>query len=411
MEGRDPDESHRVATPLELLFDLTFVVAYGFAADEMAHYLAEDHIQTAILGFAMGAFAITWAWVNFSWFASAYDTDDWVYRLTTMLQMVGVVILALGLAPVFESIDEGETVNNGVMVAGYVVMRVGMVFHWARAARHDPARRSACKTYIVTILIAQAGWLVLLFAHTSVAQTFFWIAVLVCVEFAGPWIAERRKGGTPWHPHHIAERYGLLVIIALGEGIIGTIVSLSAVVGPEGPGWSVHAGLVALAGVGMTFGLWWIYFVIPAGEFLRLRPSCSFVWGYGQIVIIAAVVAVGAGLHVAAYYLEEKSVLSAKATMITVTIPVAVYFLGIFGLYTYLARMLDRFHLVILAATAVNLIAPIVMADGGVSMPWCLLVLSFTPWLTVIGYELRGHQHNARVLQSLQKQSAPDGIG
>ena len=47
----------------------------------------------------MSAFAIVWAWINFSWFASAYDTDDWVYRLTTMLQMVGVVILALGLAP------------------------------------------------------------------------------------------------------------------------------------------------------------------------------------------------------------------------------------------------------------------------------------------------------------------------
>ena len=91
-----------------------------------------------MLGFAFAAFAITWAWVNFSWFASAYDTDDWVYRLTTMLQMVGVVILALGLPTMFESIDEGETVNNGVMVAGYVVMRVGMVFQWARAARQDP---------------------------------------------------------------------------------------------------------------------------------------------------------------------------------------------------------------------------------------------------------------------------------
>ena len=95
-----------------------------------------------MLGFALAAFAITWAWINFSWFASAYDTDDWIYRLTTMVQMVGVVILALGLADVFESIDEGETVNNGVMVAGYVVMRVAMVFQWARAARQDPARRA-----------------------------------------------------------------------------------------------------------------------------------------------------------------------------------------------------------------------------------------------------------------------------
>jgi low temperature requirement protein LtrA len=401
MEGRDPDESHRAATPLELLFDLTFVVAFGIAADEMAHYLAEDHIRTALLGFAMGAFAITWAWINFSWFASAYDTDDWVYRLTTMLQMVGVVILALGLAPVFESIDEGETVRNGVMVAGYIVMRAAMVLQWARAARHDPPRRAAARTYIVSIVLAQAGWIVLLFAHTTVGVTFFWIVVLVGVECAGPWIAERLKGGTPWHAHHIAERYGLLVIIALGEGVIGTIVSLSAVVGPEGPGWSVDAAVLALAGVGLTFGLWWTYFVVPSGEILHHRRHKSFGWGYGQIPIIAAVVAVGGGLHVAAYYLEEKSVLSAGATMLCVAIPVGVYVLGLYALYTYLASGIDRFHLVLLGLSAVFVVVPVLLAAGGVGLPWSLLVLSLTPWVTVVGYEVRGHEHNARVVQSL----------
>src|ERR687895_220634 len=195
MRGRDPEESHRTASPLELLFDLTFVVAFGMAADELAHYLAEAHVKTALLGFGLATFAISWAWINFSWFASAYDTDDWIYRLTTMLQMVGVIVLALGLPHMFASIDEGETVDNGVMVAGYIVMRVAMVFQWARAARHDPARRSACTTYITTILVAQAGWVALAIARTSVGVTFLFVALLALVEFAGPWIAERRKGG------------------------------------------------------------------------------------------------------------------------------------------------------------------------------------------------------------------------
>ena len=53
-------------------------------------------------------FAITWAWINFSWFASAYDTDDWVFRLLTLLQMVGVLVLALGIASLFDSIAHGE---------------------------------------------------------------------------------------------------------------------------------------------------------------------------------------------------------------------------------------------------------------------------------------------------------------
>ena len=148
MEGRDPHEPHRTATPLELLFDLTFVVAFGIAADELAHYVVEDHIKAGLLGFALATFSIIWAWINFSWFASAYDTDDWVYRLTTMVQMVGVIVLALGLPAMFESIDEGHTVDNRVMVAGYIVMRVAMVFQWERAARQDPPRKRVCRTYI-----------------------------------------------------------------------------------------------------------------------------------------------------------------------------------------------------------------------------------------------------------------------
>ena len=97
MSGRDPHEPHRVATPLELLFDLTFVIAFGIAANEFAHEMAEGHIGAGLAAFAFATFAICLAWINFSWFASAYDTDDWIYRLMTMLQMVGVIILALGL--------------------------------------------------------------------------------------------------------------------------------------------------------------------------------------------------------------------------------------------------------------------------------------------------------------------------
>jgi low temperature requirement protein LtrA len=408
MDGRDPQEEHRAATPLELLFDLTFVVAFGIAADQLAHYLVEEHFKAGLLGFFLATFAIIWAWINFSWFASAYDTDDWVYRLTTMVQMVGVIILALGLPVMFESIDEGETVDNGVMVAGYIVMRVAMVFQWGRAARQDPPRRSACNTYIKAILIAQAGWVALAIAHTTVAQTFFWVAVLTGVELTGPWIAEKRKGGTPWHAHHIAERYGLLVIIALGEGVIGTIASLSALVGPDGVGWSLDAGLVAVAGVALTFGMWWIYFVVPSAEVLHVfRDKRSFGWGYGQIPVIGAVVATGAGLHVAAFYLEEESELDAAATVLSVVVPVTVYLLGIFFLYSLLTRSFDGFHVVLVAITAVFLVAPLLMASGGASMAWCLIVLALSPWVTVIGYELRGHAHNARVLERILTSREP----
>ena len=402
MGGRDPHEEHRVATPLELLFDLVFVVAYGLAADELAHYLAEAHIQAALIGFGIAAFAITWAWINFSWFASAFDVDDWVYRLTTMVQMIGVVILALGLPALFESIDEGEYVNNVVMVAGYVVMRVGLLFHWLRAARASPECRDACMTYVRWISVAQIGWIALAIAHTSIVVTLVCIGLLTIVEGLGPFIAERRRGGTPWHSHHIAERYGLLIIIALGEGIIGTIASVAAIVGPEGPGWSVSAAVVALAGVGLTFGLWWAYFVVPWPEFLHARRERSFGWGYGNVAIIAAVVAMGGGLHVAAYYIEHHSELDAAATILTVAIPVAVAIAGVYGLYTYLTSTIDGFHWLLIAGSAVVLVLSYGLASAGLELHWALLILATTPWVTVVGFEARGHEHTARVLQRIQ---------
>ncbi len=137
MTGRDPHEQHRVATPLELLFDLTFVVAFGIAASQFAHLLAGGHVAAGLAAFSFAMFAVCWAWINFSWFASAYDTDDWIYRLTTMLQMVGVIVLALGLPQMYASIEHGGHVDNTVVVAGYVVMRVAMVAQWLRAARQD----------------------------------------------------------------------------------------------------------------------------------------------------------------------------------------------------------------------------------------------------------------------------------
>jgi low temperature requirement protein LtrA len=396
MSGRDPHESHRAATPLELLFDLTFVIAFGVSASELAHMLAENHIGAGLAGFALSTFAVCWEWINFSWFASAYDTDDWVYRLTTMLQMVGVVILALGIPPVYESINEGDHVDNRVLVAGYVVMRIAMVFQWLRAARQDPSRRSACLTYAVAITVAQVGWIGVIIANTSVPVTFLLVAVMTLVEMAGPWLAERRRGSTPWHAHHIAERYGLLVIIALGEGVIGTVASLTAVV--QAQGWTVDAVLVTVAGMGLTFGMWWAYFVLPAGELLHRHRERSFWWGYGQMGVFAAIVGTGAGLHAAAYYIEHHSKLGSVGTVLSVAIPVGVYLLLIFLLYRLLLGEFDPFHFVLLALTAVVMGAAVAMAAAGVGMAVCLLVVTLAPAITIIGYELVGHRHTQRAL-------------
>jgi low temperature requirement protein LtrA len=397
MAGRDPHESGRAATSLELLFDLTFVVAFGVAGNEAAHLLAEGHVGAALLGFGFAMFAVIWAWINFSWFASAFDTDDWVYRLTTLIQMVGVVILALGLPPMFASIDHGSTLDNGVLVLGYVVMRLAMLAQWLRAARQCPDRRQACLTYAVAILVAQIGWIVLIFADLSLLASGVCVLLLLIVELAGPFFAERFRGGTPWHAHHITERYGLLAIIALGEGIVGTVAAVSAVI--ESQGWSVDAALVALAGTGLTFGMWWVYFVLPSGDVLHRHRERSFGWGYGHVLLFAAIAGTGAGLHVAAYYIEHVAHIGAVATVLTVAVPVALYVLMVYVLSSTLTRSIDSFHLLLLAVTGVFVVVPVLMAAVGVSMAVCLVVLMLAPAVNVVGFETVGHRHAASLLE------------
>jgi low temperature requirement protein LtrA len=396
MIGRDPSEPHRAATPLELLFDLTFVVAFGVAAEQLAHLLAEGHLASGLLGFGFAMFAVCWAWINFSWFASAYDTDDWPFRVATMVQMVGVLIFTLGLPDVFASIDQGREVNNTVTVAGYVVMRVAMGFQWLRAATQNPGRRSACLTYLTTILVAQAGWVLLLFMDTSIPVWFLLSVPLVLIELAGPWIAETRKGGTPWHAHHLAERYGLLAIIALGEGVIGTVASLAAVV--QHQGWTLDAVLVGVAGTGLTFSMWWVYFLIPSAGILGAHRERVFPWGYGHMLVFTAIAATGAGLHVAASYIEDQAHISGVATVLSVAVPVGGFVLMVYALHTWLVREADPFHLSLLAGTAAVLVAAVWLAAAGVPMAWCLLVVTLAPAVTVVGYEAVGYRHLAAIL-------------
>ena len=195
-----------------------------------------------------------------------------------------------------------EHLDNQLMVVGYVIMRLPMVLQWLRAGRQDPARRALCTKMVVTLVVAQVGWILLLAAHPSMVVTAAAVVVLVVIELAGPVLAEKLDGGSPWHGHHIAERYGLMVIICLGEGLLGTNAALGALIED---GWTVDVAVLGLAGTALVFGVWWTYFVIPSGHLLAAHRERSFAWGYGHIPVFGAVVAIGAGLHAAAYYLDE----------------------------------------------------------------------------------------------------------
>lgn len=409
MRRRDPDAPHRAATPLELLFDLAFVVAFGQAADQLAHHLTAGHAASGVAGFVFAILAIASVWVSFTWFSSAFGTDDWVYRAATMVQMIGVVILALGLPDMFDSLHHGDHVDARVMIVGYLVMRAATLSQWVRAAIQDPERRASALQHAGLVAIVLAGWTAVMFLQPTVAWFFGSAAVLFAAEITGTRTVEKRSGELSWHAQHIAERFGLLAIIALGEGVFGTVASVSALI--QRTGWSLEAVVVVTAGVGLTFGLWWMYFMIPSAVSLTRDRRKAQPFIYLHFALYAGIVATGAGLHIAAYAIEGHTAIGSFGAILAVATPVAVYCTTLMVTYAYLQGEYDRFHAWLFATTSAVLALTVILAAAGATIAICLLLITAAPAVSVIGYETTGWRRQQQSLERLGSSPAarPDG--
>ncbi|WP_020657608.1 low temperature requirement protein A [Amycolatopsis benzoatilytica] len=323
MRPRDSGEGHRVSTPLELLFDLCFVVAVGQAAAQLHHALSSGHIGHGVLGFAMVFFAIWWGWLNFSWFASAFDTDDVPYRLATLVQIAGGLTVAAGVDKAFDG-------DFTIVTVGYLLMRLAAVTQWLRAARQSPETRRTAYFYAVGVTLCQVLWVVRLALPGTAGLVGFF--VLVVLELSVPVVAESRTG-TAWHPHHIAERYGLFTLIVLGETVLSATNAVK-----EGIAEGEHTGdLVSLAAAALVlvFSMWWLYFDQPGHARLErgnsLRTALS--WGYGHYLIFGSAAAVGAGLEMAVDFDSGKAAVGGIPTALAVTVPVAVFLVSVWLLH------------------------------------------------------------------------------
>ncbi|TSB18242.1 low temperature requirement protein A [Streptomyces benahoarensis] len=323
MRARRTDEAHRASTPLELFFDLCFVVGIAQAGRQLVHALAEGHPGHGISGYLMLFFAIWLAWMNFSWFASAYDTDDTLYRITTLVQIAGVLILAAGVPRAFE---ESQFT---VVWFGYLVMRLAMVTQWLRAAHgcRGEERRTELR-YAGGVVLCQAGWLGLLFAPERGRPWVF--LVMAVAELCVPVFAERHRA-TAWHPHHIAERYGLFTIIVLGETISAATVAVQSALDEHDELGALLP--IAAGGLLLVFAAYWIYFAVPIHLHLRSSRQ-AFVWGYGHYVVFGSAAAIGAGIEVAVEQSVGASHLTVLAASACVTVPAALFLFSVWLLHS-----------------------------------------------------------------------------
>lgn len=392
MAPRDPAEAHRTATPLELLFDLVFVVAIASAAAELHHGLSANHLS-AVVGFVLVFFAICWAWMSYTWFASAYDCDDVVYRVLTFTIMSGSLLLAAGVPDLF---DDGQ---SGVVVAGYAVMRLGMVALWLRAAAAHPEGRRTALTYAVGITAVQLLWIARLLLHgEEVLLTTF--LLLVLAELAVPVVAERVGAPMPFHPRHVAERYGLLTIIVLGEVILASVqavqgalaapaVTATAGHDPSGASGGISGSLAMLV-VGallLVFSLWWLYFKREHADLIGQGRRITWVFGYVHIIVFASVAAVGAALAAAVDVVQHAGNASPRTVALALAVPIALYALTLAGLHA----AADRDRSVLLAAGLMSA-AALAVALLGLDMGLTVLLIGLVTAAAVVQHIVASHR-------------------
>lgn len=323
---RDPEEAHRAATPLELLFDLIFVVAIATAGQQLHHAMIEGHLWHALPTYCMVFFALWWAWMNFTWFASAYDNDDTLYRCLTFVQIAGSLVMAAGIPAVFQQH------NFDVIIIGYVIMRLALVTQWIRVAMHDPERKVTAYRYAIGIVLVQLGWLIGNFS--SIHMTTWLFLILVFFELAVPFYAEKHAA-TPWHPHHIVERYGLLTIIVLGESIIGSFAATQEAFSNRVINY--QEVFLIIGGLLMMFAMWWVYFDRSHHHHQR-RGVQPFLWGYGHFFIFISIAVLGAALAAAVDVSTQHAHISSQMMGLIIATSLAVY-------STYIWLFYEAFYL------------------------------------------------------------------
>jgi low temperature requirement protein LtrA len=317
------------------------VVAVSRAAALLHRAVAAGDAGSAVVSYVLVFFAIWWAWMNFTWFSSAYDNDDVVYRLLTLVQITGVLILAAGVPRAFNYRD------FDIVFVGYLVIRAGLVSLWLRAGHYDEARRATVHRFAAGETLCMVGW-----GGVALLGWPIWAFVVLGVaELAVPVWAELAEK-TPWHPEHIAERYGLFTIIVLGETILASSVAFQAVV--DDRSGDTTAVLTAVGALLTVFSMWWLYFAKPAASSL-VSNKVGFPWGYGHFVVFAAAAAVGAAVGVVVDSVTGHAHVSDTGAAAAFTIPVVLYVAAVVFIQTLLFGV-HRLRLAVSVA-AVMLIA------------------------------------------------------
>jgi low temperature requirement protein LtrA len=238
MEDRQAELGHRV-TPLELFFDLVFV----FAITQVTSFLSHNPTWSGLLRGLLLLGMLWWAWSAYAWLTNTLDPEEGAVRLAVLAAAGAMLVVSLAAPGAFGS-------DGVIFGVAYFVVRALYLVLYAIAGRGDRDLLRAVMRIVPTAILGAALLVVAGFLDGS-AQLALWAAALA-VNYLGALLGHMR--GWRVFPEHFVERFGLIVIIALGESIVA--------IGVGAAGIPLDAGVIGAALLGITVAacLWWSYF-------------------------------------------------------------------------------------------------------------------------------------------------------
>jgi low temperature requirement protein LtrA len=362
-------EGERV-TPLELFFDLVFVLALTQCTALMAYDQTWSGLAQGLL--VLGV--VWWAWVGYSWLTSVIDPEEGAVRLVIFVAMAAMLIVSLSVKEAFDSLALTFALGLGVFRAAHIAL-----FMIAGADDRD-LRRSVIGLAVSTAI--GVGLLVIASFFDGVAQgALFGLAILL--DMAGPYFF----GSEGWKivPGHFAERHGLILIIALGESIVALGIGASGAL-------DLGIGTTAVLGVFLAAGLWWTYFDVvalisarrlgeaPVGRVQNELARDSY--SYIHLLMIAGVVLIALGMKVTIGHYDEHLHAEPAFALLGGT---AIYLIGLVSFRYRHIQTLNRHRLglavvLLLLIPVATAIPALLTVAVGVALLWAM-----------IAYEHRGY--------------------
>ncbi|HEU4739227.1 MAG TPA: low temperature requirement protein A [Solirubrobacterales bacterium] len=290
--GATRREGERV-TPLELFFDLVFVLALTQCTALMSHNQSWEGLVQGLL--ILGV--LWWAWVGYAWLTSVIDPEAGVVRLVIFAAMAAMLIVSLCVQEAFGNLALTFALAIGFYRTAHIAL------FWLAGADDTDLRRSVLGLAVSTAVAV--GLLVVASSFDGFAQGALW-ALAIFLDMAGPYFF----GSDGWKivPGHFAERHGLIIIIALGESIVAIGVGASGAL-------DLGIGTAAVLGIFLTAALWWTYFDVVAlisarrlgeAEVGRVQNELARdSYSYIHLLMGAGIVLVAFGLKVTIAHYDE----------------------------------------------------------------------------------------------------------